>query len=160
MHKTSARIPDFPEGLNLFQKWPLRDAQKVPSVISFDYTREGKNQWGYSMDDEAVNVLQWTKLELEPRTTLKELEVMESLLSGLDPVCKLRKGERGTDVPRHITKSEGRVVEEYLRKLAEEWQAYISGQGGAILANIPLDIVVTHPAVSVLLNSTCLEMTC
>lgn len=94
--------------------------------------------------------MRWTKLELEPRTTVRELEVLRELVKGLDLVNELRANENAAytnDIPRHISKSSEDVVRDYLCKVSREWYQFISTQGRHTLGNVPLDIVITHPAV-------------
>jgi hypothetical protein len=94
--------------------------------------------------------MRWTKLELEPRTTVRELEVLRELVKGLDLVSELRTNENAAntnDIPRQISKDSGDIVMDYLREVAKEWFLYIRSQGRHTLDNVSLDIVVTHPAV-------------
>jgi hypothetical protein len=138
--------------LTVFRNWPGTNAQKVPSAYSYSRTSVERKcrQWGYSIDDDS-QVMRWTKLELEPRTTVKELEVLRELLKGLDLVNKLRANDNAAstnDIPQHISRDAGDIVREYLGKVAKEWYLYIRGQGKYTLDTVPLDIVVTHPAVS------------
>lgn len=95
--------------------------------------------------------MQWTKLELEPRTIVRELEVLRDLLKGLDLLKELRTNEDAAiknDVPRYLPKDAGDVVREYLGKVAREWYEHMRAQGRYILDNVPIDIVLTHPAVN------------
>jgi hypothetical protein len=101
------------------------------------------------MDDDS-EVMRWTKLELEPRTTVRELEVLRELVKGLDLVHELRANENAantSDIPRHLSKDAGDVVRDYLGKVAKEWFLYMRSQGKHTLTSVPLDIVITHPAV-------------
>lgn len=94
--------------------------------------------------------MRWTKLELEPRTTVRELEVLRDLVKGLDLVNELRANENAAntnDIPRHISRDSGGIVMDYLSEVAREWYQYIKSQGQHTLDHVPLDIVVTHPAV-------------
>lgn len=137
------------EALTVFRSWPGREAQKVPSALSYSRTTRGHKQWGYSIDGDSL-VMRWTKLELEQRTVVKELGVIRELLKGLDLVNELQANRNAgitNDIPRHISKDSGDIVMDYLSKVAREWYIYMRNQGRHILDNVPLDIVITHPAV-------------
>lgn len=149
-----------PDIVNVFLDWPngrgaakgKKRVPKVPSAYSYSKTpATGQyRQWGYSISDDS-NVMQWTKLELEPRTIVRELEVLRDLLKGLDLLKELRTNEDAAiknDVPRYLPKDAGDVVREYLGKVAREWYEHMRAQGRYILDNVPIDIVLTHPAVN------------
>ncbi|KAI9769806.1 MAG: hypothetical protein M1840_003800 [Geoglossum simile] len=138
------------EGIKLFQSWPGRNASKVPSTFSYSRTRGPKRckQWGYDIGENSL-VMQWTKLELEPRTAVKELDILRDLVSGLDLINELRADEQAAlvnNIPRHITKDAEGVVRDYLSKVSREWYTHIKVQGRFILDRVPLDIVISHPA--------------
>lgn len=99
--------------------------------------------------DENSQVMQWTKLELEPLTTVKELGILRDLVGGLDRMNKLRADESASlnSIPRHISKDAEEVVKDYLGKVSREWYTYIKQQGKHTLDSVPIDIVISHPAV-------------
>ncbi|KAI9786203.1 MAG: hypothetical protein M1839_007613 [Geoglossum umbratile] len=136
--------------LRVFRIWPGRDAPKVPSALSYSTTSSVRRckQWGYSIDDNSL-VMRWTKLELEPRKTDEELDVLRELVKGLDLVNELRANKDAAimnEIPRHISKDSGDVVKDYLSRVTKEWYLFILGQGRHTLDQVPLDIVITHPA--------------
>jgi hypothetical protein len=93
-------------------------------------------------------VFKWTKLELKPRTAVKELDVLLKLTEGLDLLRKLDEDDDlAADVPKHITKDAAGIIRDYLRDVAKEWGQHIKASGQFTLDNVPLDIVVTCPAV-------------
>ena len=95
--------------------------------------------------------MRWTKLELEPRATVKELEVLGELLTGLDLIGNLRANNYPANmdsIPQHLPKDAGDIIRDYLGEVAREWFLYISSQGKSTLGAVPIDIVITHPAVS------------
>ncbi|KAI9868849.1 MAG: hypothetical protein M1813_004700 [Trichoglossum hirsutum] len=98
--------------------------------------------------DENSQVMQWTKLELEPLTTVKELGILRDLVGGLDRMNKLRADESASlnSIPRHISKDAEEVVKDYLGKVSREWYTYIKQQGKHTLDSVPIDIVISHPA--------------
>src|SRR3954451_25475252 len=136
MQKIDQNNPSL-ESLNVYQNWPEQNSQKVPSVISYSSTKTGHMQWGHSIDD-GSQVMRWTKLDLESRTTVRELEVLRELMKGLELVEKLHANENTAstnDVPRHITKDAGDVVRDYLTKVAREWYQYMRKEGRYTLDN-------------------------
>ena len=137
------------DSVNLYQTWPEKASQKVPSAISYSNTERGRRQWGHSIDD-GSQVMRWTKLDIDSRTTVRELEVLRELMKGLELVKKLHANgntANTNEVPRHITKDSGDVVRDYLTKVAREWYQYMRSQGRYTLDRVPLDIVITPPAV-------------
>jgi hypothetical protein len=141
------------EDLKIFRNWPgQRDEQKVPSAYSYSKTSAEKRckQWGYDIDDNS-DVMRWTKLELKPRATLKELEVLRELLEGLNLIDNLRANNNAAsmnEIPRHLPKDAGDIVRDYLIEVAREWYLYIRANFRNALAAVPLDVVITHPAAS------------
>jgi hypothetical protein len=94
--------------------------------------------------------MRWTKLELEPRTTTRELDVLRELVRGLDLIKNLQSDDNAAftnDIPRHLAKDAEDIVMDYLGEVAREWYAYMKSQGRHTLDTVPLDIIVTHPAV-------------
>lgn len=147
-------LSDFGDELTVFKHWPGSDNPRVPSAISYSPTNPArrKAQWGWSIDDDS-KVLKWTKLELEPQSTETELLQLKELTKGLDLLRELRENQlAGTmkDVPQHITKSAEDVVRDFLSKVAREWYKYMKSQNEYTLENLELDLVITHPAVSLI----------
>lgn len=139
--------------LKVYRDWPEKTAQKVPSAYSYSKADSAKQreQWGYSINENS-QVIRWSKLDIGPRTTTRELEVLRDLVTGLDLVNKLHRTEqdfRANDVPQHLSKDSSDVIRDYLGKVARKWyQSMKTGPGRNALDNVPLDIVITHPAVS------------
>lgn len=138
--------------LRSFRNWPGKDAEKVPSSYSYSKTsrQARKKQWGYSIDDQS-RVLRWTKLELEPRETKKELEELRELVQGLNLVKKLKENRdtgKVDEIPRHISKDAIEIIRDYLSKIARAWRDHMTSRSASVLTEVPLDIVITHPAVS------------
>ena len=144
--------------IKVLRTWPTKEAKKVPSAYSYSPSAKGRKQWGYSIDDDSL-VMRWTKLELEHkhRTATKELDDLGKLINGLNLINELWGDENAgvtNNVPRHLGKNAGDVVGDYLGKVAKEWYVYMKKRGRNILSNVPLDIVITHPAVSCPSDST------
>lgn len=130
----------------------VQNAPKVPSVYSYSSSSAAGEyrQWGYSISEDS-NVIQWTKMELEPRAIVKELRVLRDLVQGLDLLNELRATRDlaiNNDIPRYLPKDAWDVVREYLGKIAKEWYHYMRVNGRYTLENVPLDITITHPAVN------------
>ena len=141
--------------INIFKRWPTQEAKKVPSAYSYSPSANRCKQWGYSIDDKSL-VMRWTKLELEHRTASKELDHLGKLIKGLDLMNDLQRDENAgimNKIPRHLCKSAGDIVGDYLGKVAREWFLYMRSLGRYTLSNVPLDIVITHPVVSYPLRS-------
>jgi hypothetical protein len=134
--------------LKIFRDWPEGTTPKVPSLYSYSKTTAAKKckQWGHSIDDNST-VMQWTKLELEPRPTLKELEILSDLVQGLDMINECRAGKT-KEIPQHLTRDAGDIVRDYLSKISRTWWQHMNEDGKYTLKKVPLDIVITHPAVS------------
>ncbi len=136
--------------VEVFTSWPDGgENRKVPSAISYSPPSQGCKQWGNSIDQDS-RVLQWTKLELPPREPLAELTALLETLNGLELVQLLRNNDNAAvdlDIPRHITKSPFDIVKDFLSRIAREFFLYMRGKSESVLRNVPLDIVLTHPAV-------------
>jgi len=157
--QTTGRDDPSLSDLRVFRGWPERDAPMVPSAISYSNTSSVRRcrQWGYSIDDRSL-VMRWTKLELEPRTTLKELDILRGLVEGLDLISELRANESAAimnDIPRHISKTPWEIIKDYLSHITKEWYLDCRSQGRFTLDQVPLYIVATHPPVG--LSSRMLE---
>jgi hypothetical protein len=143
------------EHLALFNGWPRRETQKVPSAISYSPTSRRRRQWGHDIDDDSA-VMRWTKLELEPRDKNSELERLRDTVRGLNLMNTFRQDQNAAvnnEVPRHLGKAPEDILRDFIRKVARQWYEYMqtdaqSVLGSVALSNVPLDIVVTHPTVS------------
>jgi hypothetical protein len=154
MQTDGQREPQFSD-LILFRDWPTRIESKVPSEVSYSLvTAEAAGeckQWGFSIYSRS-KVLRWTKLELvKGRLPLEELEALHELVDGLAEVTKLHtEGAETADIPRHLSKSAEDIIEFYLGHVAREWQDWVLREMKVVLDEVPVDIVVTHPAVSMI----------
>ncbi|KAF2473741.1 uncharacterized protein BDR25DRAFT_341026 [Lindgomyces ingoldianus] len=135
------------DNLNVFKKWPARSESKVPSAISYSWSPNGCAQWGFDIDNDA-KIFKWTKLELTTRDSVKELKVLLDLMNGLELIQRMGKESEevgSEEVPDHLTKSPENVLTDYLMKLSREWYEHMHSGGINTLANVPLDLVITHP---------------
>ncbi|KAF2813601.1 uncharacterized protein BDZ99DRAFT_568759 [Mytilinidion resinicola] len=142
---TNGITPASPRDIIVYKSWPGGETQKVPSTISYAECSCGKRckQWGHNIDDNSLR-MQWTKLELEPRSIRSELEVLRDLTKGLDLPTTLHNNQ-GAFVPRHLAKDAEDVVRDYLYKIARLWYLDIKATSTFALDRIPVDMVVTHP---------------
>lgn len=143
--------------LHVFKAWPQREAQKVPSKISYSKAKLGTRakQWGYSIDAESL-VMQWTKLELDLRSTTDELLNLRTLLSGrneLNRFCMEQNSLVTHDSPLHICKSAEDIMRDFIAKIAKEWWRHMRSTARFALERVPMDLVITHPAVSFCSNT-------
>ncbi len=146
--------------IEVFTSWPEGGSgRKAPSAFSYSPTSAARacKQWGNSIDEHS-RVLQWTKLELHPREPAEELTGLLNTVNGLELVKLLRQNKNAAvelDIPRHITKSPADVVQDYLTKVANEFYRAMRGKSPSALRSVPLDLVLTHPAVSIRKMSPC-----
>lgn len=134
--------------LEIFKLWPEKETPKVPSDYSYSETINGKKQWGHDIDDDSL-VVQWTKMNIEVRHPERELKVLGDLVKGLDQMKTFQQTRNA--MPQHLARSASDVVRDYLIRVVREWYLWMRAQPGArqhILASIPVDLVITHPAVS------------
>ncbi|KAK5653400.1 hypothetical protein OQA88_8885 [Cercophora sp. LCS_1] len=152
IHETMERDASFSD-VHVFNDWAGTGGDsgppKIPSAISYSMTPSRCKQWGDDID-KSSRVLQWTKLELQPQSSLQELTRLRNALAGLSLLKTLQNAARtnsAVDVPRHITRSSFNVVQDYLSRIAKcyylnmrKTNAFAIGTG-----NIPVDMVITHP---------------
>jgi len=132
--------------------WPPGAGElKVPSQLSYSKTPKRLRQFGYDIDAESL-ILSETKLELEEdaedRTRIRELKSFADTLyaftrSRLDDAAAELGG-----IPKHLSKSAEDIVEDYLKKVAEVVRKDIAERWPNALDQIPIEVVITHPAVS------------
>jgi hypothetical protein len=157
MQTKADRKPELSD-LKLFKQWPDQTEVKVPSEVSYSMTPGEDDshvfrQWGYSIQP-GSKILRWTKLELvRDRSPLEELHILRELVEGLPDINNLHDSKSEiTQIPRHLSKTTEDIITYYLGHVAQEWTSLISAQGTQILSNIPVDIIVTHPAVRLALT--------
>lgn len=152
MQQRSTAAPEF-KHVELFTSW--RDSSgnpKVPSEISYSKGTRTSSQNGHGSEQHKL-VLHWTKLELETRRPVTELETLQEALSGMGLLKRFRSTadpELGHETPRHLSKSPTDVVKDFLWTVSRQYYTHMKkpptstalSQGG-----VPLDIVLTHPAV-------------
>ncbi len=135
------------EDINVVTNWPTGELRpKVPSL--FTYTENPGEQWGYGIGDNA-HVISWNKMKLEKpsrleaiKTLLKTLEPAEQL--AFDPLSASRN-----QVQPHLAKTPEDILGDYLVRVATVVRQDIRNKRDeAVLKKFPIDLVITHPAVS------------
>ena len=156
MQQTVQEKPQFRD-LQVFTNWSGGGGNpKCPSEHSYSKgSTEGSSAGGGAEQHKIV--LHWTKLELEARRPVSELEALREIVKGLDLIKNFRGAtddpELTHQTPRHLTKSPADIVKDFLLTVSR--QCYLLKQpfGNLAAGSIPLDVVLTHPAVRTALVS-------
>lgn len=135
------------EDIRIITSWKKTSSEKVPSDFSYSPAENGAQQWGYDIDDRS-HVLQWTKLALEDTANRRrELEGLAKLLWEMRLLNLSDEEAITSGVPEHLVKEPEDIVTDYLGKVAEKtWDEITSVVGRHVPEQIPIDLVVTHPA--------------
>jgi hypothetical protein len=120
---------------------------KIPSVYSYSpASPAGEQQWGDSLSEDAVTMVN-TKLELDVRENkLDELELILQVLDGTSDLdfesVKTSKG-----YPEYTWKNPEDIVTDYLTQVFHHLNQVVDHFGSPLRAQIPVDIVITVPVV-------------
>lgn len=136
--------------IRVVQSWPPnQESNKVPSQHSYSNTPKGCQQWGYDIDDNSL-VLKRTKIQLEEvRSRLSELHTLSEMLYQMRLLNLSRPSVNKNGIPKHLAKEPEDIVRDYLDNIAERTLKEIETRVGRhVPTKIPMDLVVTHPAVS------------
>ncbi|ERS97679.1 hypothetical protein HMPREF1624_05850 [Sporothrix schenckii ATCC 58251] len=133
--------------IHVVQNWPGASEVKVPSQISYSNSKNRLLQYGYSIDDDS-EVLSKTKLELqESRDRGRELTTFTQTLHGLASLRLNDANAIAGRIPRHLAKTAEDIVQDYLERIADvTYDDMINTLGRAVPEQIPIDLVITHPA--------------
>lgn len=135
--------------IEIIQDWGLRmsNHDKIPSVISYSLcSARQEQQWGTDLSPHAVAMVH-TKLQLDVNDPSGELDLILQALDGmrnLDIQYIISSGGV-VDYPREGPEE---IVEDYLTKIFSAVLNSIARFTVAWRMTIPVDIVVTIPAVS------------
>lgn len=144
--------------ISIVEDWgpKMGNHHKIPSVFSYSpASPAGERQWGASLSPDAVTMVN-TKLELDVQDS--KLDELELMLQVLDETKNLSfenvKASKG--FPEYSWKSPEDIVTDYLTQVFQYLNQAIADFGPALIAQIPVDIVITVPLVwpSILLLST------
>lgn len=124
----------------------MRNTPKIPSIISYSpASPTGEQQWGYSLSKDAVAMTN-TKLELDVQDDrLDELELTLKLLEGTSNL-QFNHVRVSSGFPEYTWKEPEEIVTDYLTKVFQS-VSQDSPIGIALGLNLPVDIVITVPAV-------------
>lgn len=142
-------LDELANDIRVIQSWKKHSTDKVPSDYSYSPSLvQSCEQWGYDIDDNS-RVLRWTKLSLEPSNDrILELQNLKTLLFEMRHVNLSPDKIINNDIPRYLGKEPEDILTDYLENVAEKTLDEITSQVGShVPDNIPIDIVVTHPAV-------------
>ena len=137
------------ENIYVVTTWDGEEQDKVPSQFSYSETPNFKKQYGYDIDD-GSDVLARTKLEFEDGDDrLRELKAFTDTLYGLSKIELTDEAAISSEIPEHLSKNAEDIVEDYLREVAEVVRVHITTTfGKRVPDQIPIDMIITHPAVS------------
>ena len=122
----------------------------MPSQHSYSNTPRGCQQWGHDIDDNSL-VLKRTKIQLEEvQSRISELRNLSEMLYQLRLLDLSQHAVRKHGIPKHLAKEPEDIVKDYLDYIAERTLLELTTRvGRQVPHKIPIDLVVTHPAVSV-----------
>ena len=134
--------------IRLVDVWPPRKTSaKVPSEISYSSAPGRERQWGSDISQEAVKMV-WTKMELDQQERSEELRMILDALNGMNNL-DLKAIERSRGIPDYPAMDPVDIVADYLSKVrAHLVQTLEATYGKEYLTIIPIDLVITVPAVS------------
>jgi len=120
---------------------------KIPSVISYSpASAAGEQQWGASLSDDAVTMVN-TKLELDVQENkLDELDLILQVLDGTNDL-EFESVKTSKGYPEYTWKNPEDIVTDYLTKVFRHLNQVVDHFGPSLRAQIPVDIVITVPVV-------------
>ena len=93
-------------------------------------------------------MIQWTKLQLEPPSTLDALDALKRTLVEATKLAFTREHVLRSEIPRHLIRTSVDVVTDFLTEVAECVVSHIENERDRDTLNLfPIDFVITHPAV-------------
>lgn len=138
-----------PSAISTVTAWPgIGNENKVPSEMSYATGPGGEHQWGFDFSDKAPRLV-LTKLELEhdePKTELgKLLDAVRQI-----EVLSVGQIDQNNGLALSYTKSAEDIVKDYLVGIREQlFKDLRSVYPAAYLSSIPIDLVITVPAVCI-----------
>jgi hypothetical protein len=127
--------------------WPKMVDEKVPSEISYSLTPGAERQWGYDISPGARKMV-WTKLELEQQERPDELRMILDALNGMRNL-NFEDTMQRKELPSYPGKDPVDIVADYLTYIREHLvQELLQTYGAEYLSSLPVDLVVSVPAVS------------
>ena len=134
--------------IQIVSQWPTdKNEDKVPSSISYTPRRLGRKQFGYDIEP-GSDVIMHTKLEFQPKSRSKEIEVLANTLDGLVLSNHNKNPAARRRVERYYAKSAVDVCRDYLDRIAEVVLESLKQKFNEFTASVvPIDMMITHPAV-------------
>lgn len=127
----------------------MNNHDKVPSVISYTKSKDGKHQqWGSSLSDDAVTMVH-KKLELCPHNLQGELDLVVQALENMQNLHFeniVLSTEDGL-IPASACKSPEEVVTDYLTKVFAYLNRTVDTFEESFRRHTTTDLVVTVPTV-------------
>jgi hypothetical protein len=132
----------------LIMDWPGANNEKVPSEISYSPSDGASQQWGGSFSPGSLKLI-WTKLELEQLNRSDELNLILGALEGTNNL-DFRAIQQARGLPSYPAKDSVQIVTDYLIKARERLCGHlVTTFAPELLNTIPIDLVVSVPAVGV-----------
>lgn len=133
------------QSIRIITRWPVRMSSAVPNRISYSPTTNGRRQWGYDIDDDS-DVHDSLRLHLEDGSRYEELVHLRNLV-----LEATRNSDLDESAPPFLYKSPEIIASDYLQKIAEHFRDEFGRVYSPwVLENVPLDLVVSYPSVSLL----------
>ena len=120
--------------------------QKIPSVISYSLkTANREQQWGTDLSPQAIAMVH-TKLQLDVDDVSAELDLILQALDGMHNLDFRYIRDAGS-APKYPRKGPEEIVEDYLTRVFDYLLQAVGSFTQELRDRIPVDIVVTVPAV-------------
>lgn len=158
MNWDSANEVRKPNAVQVMMNWGpgMTNDVKIPSVISYSPPIRDQRQFGADLSSDAVAMVN-TKLELDVQgTRSEELDLIIQVLDGMKGLS-FEHIKQSKSMPEYTWKTPEDVVTDYLTKAFEAfWEAteYMT----EMRSIAPIDIVITIPVVSLLLEETVVRL--
>jgi hypothetical protein len=124
----------------------MASTQKVPSVYSYSPAPKDEQQWGDSLSDEAVTMIN-TKLELDVQDNKSdELRLLLQVLEGMHNFSfEYVRACRG--YPDYTSKNPEQIITDYMSRIFQRFEQHVDKFGTTLTSRLLVDIVVTVPVV-------------
>ena len=123
----------------------MGNMDKVPSVYSYSPATAGEQQWGASLSENAVAMVN-TKLELDLHDIPEELDIILQTLDGMKDL-QFDHIQAAKGAPDFPYKGAEDIVTDYLTKVFAYLFRVVVKFSKELRDRIPVDIVVTVPTV-------------
>jgi hypothetical protein len=126
----------------------MASTQKVPSVYSYSPAPKDEQQWGDSLSDEAVTMIN-TKLEIDVQDNKSDelrllLQVLEGMHNFSFEYVRACKG-----YPDYTSKNPEQIITDYMSQIFQRFEQHVDKFGTRLTSSLLVDIVVTVPVVGI-----------